>query len=304
MKRACWTLLLTAALTSQAGAQLASDWMVAASAHTPGVAGTFWRTDLSLHNPHQFDLPVWVQLLPSDTANWEAVALEVTLYPWETVNLWDVLAPDLLDHRGTAALMVYADTDLRCDPIEDCQFLVTSRTYTLDPRGSGGEFAQTLPGVDYWRGVDWTSYGYAAGILNDGVFFRCNVGVASWSAGWTVVRVDVQDSAGSILASHEIEVPPFGHVQQRLPTAVEGGSLVFYLVDGPDDARIFPYASVVDQTTGDPSYQAAIASTAGVVTAKSIAEPRGRPDRPQPAQPQAVEANRLRQHRGDGAVGE
>jgi hypothetical protein len=304
MRHACRTLILIVALAPSAHAQLASDWMVTASAHTPGVGGTFWRTDLSLHNPHEYELPVWVQLLPSDTVNWEAVALPITLYPWETLNLWDALAPDLLDHRGTAALLVYADTSLACDPIEDCQFLVTSRTYTLDPRGFGGEFAQTIPGVDYWRAVDWSSYGYAAGILNDGDLFRCNIGVASWSPGWTVVRVDVQDNAGNILASHELEVPPFGHVQERLATAVEGGSLVFYLVDGPDEARIFPYASVVDQTTGDPSDQGAIASTAGVVAAKSIAGSSERPGRPEMAQPQTVETYRLRQPRGDRAVGQ
>jgi hypothetical protein len=306
MRYACCTLIVVAMLAPPAHAQLASDWMVTAAAHTPGVGGTFWRTDLSLHNPHEFELPVWVQLLPSDTVNWEAYALPITLYPWETVNLWDALAPDLLDHRGTAALLVYADTSLACDPIEDCQFLVTSRTYTPDPRGHGGEFAQTLPGVDYWRALDWTSYGYAAGILNDGELFRCNIGIASWSSGWTVVRVDVQDSAGNILASPELEVPPFGHVQQRLTTPVEGGSLVFYLVDGPDDARIFPYASVVDQTTGDPSYQGAIASTAGVVAVKAIAEPPRRPGHPAVAQLLAApERLPLRQQRRDDpGVGE
>jgi hypothetical protein len=281
MRRTGSTLALVMLFALPAHAQLAADWMVAASAHIGGVGGTFWRTDLSLHNPQEYDLPVVVQLLPSDTVNWEADAIEITLAPWETVNLWDALGPDLFDHRGTAALMVYADTTLNCDPIERCHFLVTSRTYTLDPRSHDGEFGQTLPGIDYWRGTDWTAYGYAAGILNDGVYFRCNIGIASWSADWTVVRVDVQDSAGNILATHELELPPFGHVQQRLPTAVEGGSLVFYLVDGPDDARVFPYASVVDQTTGDPSYQGAVASTVGVAAGKGTSEPVARPGRPE-----------------------
>lgn len=304
MRLACTILVASAVLlTPPAHAQLAADWMVAAAAHTPGVAGTFWRTDLSIHNPHQHDLPVWIQLLPSNTENWQSPAMQLTLYPWETVNLWDVLAPDLLDHRGTAALMVYADPDLQCTPIEDCQFLVTSRTYTLDPGGSGGEYAQTIRGEDYWRGIDWNSYGYAAGILNDGSFFRCNIGVASWTPGWAVVRVDVQDSAGTILASYDLEVPPFGHVQQRLPTAVEGGSLVFYLVDGPNEARVFAYASVVDQTTGDPSYQGAIASTAGVASAKSTVGPSGRPARPG-AMERSPALGRLRAPRGTAPVGQ
>jgi len=275
-------LILVALAALPAHAQLAADWMVAAAAYTGGVGGTFWRSDLSLHNPQTYDLPVVVQMLPSGSVNWEAPAIRVTLAPRGTLNLWDVLGPEFFDHHGTAALMVYAETWLDCDPIERCHFLVTSRTYTLDPRSHEGEFGQTLPGIDYWDGVDWARYGYAAGILNDGEFFRCNIGVASWSADWTVVAVDVQDSAGNILATHELELPPFGHFQQRLPTAVEGGSLVFYLVDGPDDALVFPYASVVDQTTGDPSYQGAIASTVGVTAAKVFARPVERPRHPEP----------------------
>ena len=280
MRILLWTVLVGLVGACPVSAQLSADWAVAASAHTAGVGGTFWMTDLSLHNPHGFELPVVVQFLPSDTENWEADYFLIELYPWETFNLWDVVGEDGFDVRGTGAMLVYADTALACNPIEDCQFLVTSRTYTVDGSGSGGEFGQTIPGVDVWRAVDWSSYGYAAGILNDGQFFRCNVGIASQSQDWTVVRVDVQDSVGEIIATHEYEVPPFGHVQQRLPTAVTGGSLVFYLMDGPDDARIFPYASIVDQVTGDPSYQAAIASVIGVTSTKAAPQRTLRPVHP------------------------
>lgn len=262
-------------------AQLSADWMVAASAHTNGVGGTFWMSDVSLHNPHDFTLPVVVQFLPSGTENWQADYLLIDLYPWETYNLWDILGDNGFAFDGTGALMVYADTALACDPIEDCHFLVTSRTYTVDGWGFGGEFGQTIPGVDVWRAVDWSSFGYAAGILNDGQYFRCNVGIASQTAGWTVVRVDVQDAVGNILATHEYEVPPFGHIQRRLPTTVTGGSLVFYLMEGPDNALIFPYASVVDQVTGDPSYQPALYSVVGVSATKALAERDLRPAHPE-----------------------
>lgn len=272
-----WMLIAAVPL---AHGQLSADWMVAAAANTPGVGGTFWRTDLSLHNPHEYRLPVVVQLLPSNTANWQAVSQPIDLYPFETVNLWDALGPGWFDVHGTGAMLVYADTGLACNPIEDCQFLVTSRTYTVTPDGPYGEYGQTIPGVDVWRAVDWSTFGYAAGVLNDGVGFRCNVGVASWSAGWTVVRIDVQNEAGDIIASHELDVPPFGHVQQRLTTEVVGGSLVFYLVDGPGDARVFGYASVVDQTTGDPSYQAAVASVIGVSQPKTVDGRAARPPHP------------------------
>jgi hypothetical protein len=251
-----------------ARAQLDLQWMVPAAANTGGINGTDWHTDLSLHNPQSFDLPVVIQFLPTNTDNSVADTLTLTLYPWETFNLWDVLGPDYFAVDGTGAILVFADWDLPCNPIEDCDFLVTSRTYTLDPNDGVGEYGQTIPGSSTWQGIDWNSLGYAAGILNDGVRFRTNIGIASWSADWTTVEVDVQDADGTIIASLTIEVPPFGHVQQRLNNPVEGGSLVFWLSDGPDDPLVFGYASVVDGLTGDASFQLAQPSSVGFASAK------------------------------------
>ncbi len=260
------TLALAGSGSVLAG-ELSYLWMVPAAAHTGGVGGTFWRTDLSLHNPHSYDLPVTVALLPSGQSNQTADFADVTLAPYETVNAWDVLGPDVFALDGTGALMVFTDTSLACDPPEECDFLVYSRTYTADPSSGSGEFGQGIPAVADYDGVDWDHYGYAAGILNDGNDFRCNLGVASWTGAWTTVRVDVQDAAGQILDTEEFQVPPFGHLQRRMRTAVTGASLVFYLVDGPNDALVFPYASVVNQRTGDPSWVPAIASSVGASVA-------------------------------------
>lgn len=262
-----------------AAAQLSADWMIPAAAHNPGSRGTFWVTDLSLHNPHEYDLPVVVQVLPSETDNNEVPTLNLTLSPWQTVNLWDVLGPDVFDLDGTAAILAYADPAWVCDPIETCHFLVTSRTYTPDA-GGAGEFGLTVAGAGVERATDWESLAYAAGILNDGRYFRCNVGVASWTAGWTTVRLDTQDADGNIVASERFDVPPFGHVQRRLAASIEGGSLVFYLQSGPDNALIFPYATVINQATGDPSYFFAEASSVGVSLAKKSARKQERPERP------------------------
>ena len=258
-------------------AQLAADWMVPAAAHNRGSKNTFWRTDLSLHNPHEYDLPVVVQALPSDTTNFDVPTVSLTLYPWETVNLWDVLGPDVFDLEGSAAILAYADPSLPCDPIEDCHFLVTSRTYTPE-QGGDGEYGLTVPGASIWSATDWSTFGYAAGVLNDGDFFRCNAGVASWTPDWTRVRLDVQDSDGQIVTSEVFDVPPYGHLQRRLLSSGDGGSFVFYLESGPDEALVFPYATVINQQTGDASYFFASSSTVGVPVAKSL-EPLG--DRPE-----------------------
>ena len=259
--------LLSTALP--ASAQLSLQWMVPAAANTAGLNGTDWHTDLSLHNPHSFDLPVVLQFLPSDTDNRTADTLFVTLAPWETFNLWDVLGPDYFAMNGAGAILAFADWDLACDPMEDCDFLVTSRTYTLDPDGGFGEYGQTIPGSSTWQGIDWDTLGYAAGILNDGTGFRANVGIASWSSDWASVAVDVQDADGVIVESLTFEVPPFGHLQERLAAPIEGGSLVFWIEDGPDDTLVYGYVSVVDQVTGDASFQLAQPSTVGFSAAKA-----------------------------------
>lgn len=74
-------------------------------------------------------------------------------------------------------------------------------------------------------------------------------------------------------------MPPFGHTQRRLPYTSDGGSLVFYLGDGPTDALVFPYATVINQETGDASYVFAEASTVGASVAKGA---RPATERPQP----------------------
>jgi hypothetical protein len=276
---ALWCAIIIVGTTLPATAQLSADWMIPAAASNPGARDTFWRTDLSLHNPHEFDLPVVVQALPSDTDNAVVPTLTLNLAPWQTVNLWDVLGPEVFDLEGTAAILAYAETNLACDPIEDCHFLATSRTYT-PASGGAGEFGLTVFGAGVERATGWDSLAYAAGILNDGVSFRCNVGVASWTAQWTTVRLDVQDAGGNILTSESIDIPPFGHVQRRLDTQVEGGSLVFYLASGPDDALVFPYATVINQETGDPSYFFAEASVVGASVAKRSTGENRRPVTP------------------------
>ena len=119
-----------------------------------------------------------------------------------------------------------------------------------------------------------------AGLLNDGSAFRCNAGVGSWTPDWTRVRLDVQDAAGNIVASEIFDVPPYGHIQRRLRASGDGGSLVFYLEDGPDDALVFPYATVINQRTGDASFLAAEPSRVGVSVEKALQARAGRPSAP------------------------
>ena len=145
-------VLTLTGLPSPASAQLATNWIIPAAGNTAGSGGTYWKTDLSIHNPQSWELPLVVQVLESDQVNDFVPTLDLVIYPYETINLWDVLGPDLFDVHGTGAILIYVPPNESCPDLE-CQFLVTSRTYTSDPSGGAGEFGQALPGAALTIGV-------------------------------------------------------------------------------------------------------------------------------------------------------
>jgi hypothetical protein len=178
----------------------------------------------------------------------------ITLQSWQTLNLWDILGPYGFNAHGwTGALLVYADTAASGCPNTpgdtSCDFAAFARNYTLDPDTSDGEFGQDFPGFPAPLGVDQTVIAYMPQISDDGVF-RTNVGTASWTNAWVTVRVDLQDESGNIIGRHDHLIPPYGHMQWRLEDGVTGGTLAAYVVSGPSDAIVYPYATVVNWATG------------------------------------------------------
>ena len=45
-----------------------------------------------------------------------------------------------------------------------------------------------------------------------------------------------------------------GHIQDGLPVQVDRGAVEFFLDDTTQKAVVFPYVSVIDQLSGDPTY--------------------------------------------------
>lgn len=258
-------ILLAVVASAAQARELSSVYVVPAAANTRGNNGTDWHTDLTLVNPHEFSLPIVLQFLPTGRDNRSGVpTVTFDLYPYESLNLWDVLGPNGFAARGsTGALLVAADTDRIACPASSarCDFVVFSRTYTIGPLP--GEFGQALPGFPAGWGMDGSVLAYLPQISND-ADFRTNLGVASLADDFVEVGYDVQAPDGRILARSSTLIAPFGHAQWGLATTVTGGSVVFYLKSGPRDAMLFPYASVVHRRTGDPVYIEAHMTTVGV----------------------------------------
>jgi hypothetical protein len=257
-------LVLAAAASAR---ELTSAYVVTAVANNAGAGGTDWHSDLTLYNPHNYELPVVLQFLPTGRDNSGGVpTIELELYPWETLNLWDVLGPNGFDARGLiGAVLAYADEErIDCSSITTaCDFAVFSRTYTLRPGGGAGEYGQALPGFPSHLGLDRSVIAYLPQMMNDSEF-RTNLGVASWTASFVRIRLELQDPGGAVIDRQDVWLPPFGHAHWRMETRVTGGTVAVWIVDGPADAMVYPYGSVVNEATGDPVNVEAQLTTVGL----------------------------------------
>lgn len=270
-------LVLTVALlmAGAAGArELTWSYVVPAAANKEGALGTDWHTDLTIYNPQQHTLPLVLQFLPAGRDNSGRVpTIELDVLAWETLNLWDVLGPKGFDQRGqTGAIWVRVDELKKsCEGSATvCHFALFSRTYTLNPSGGAGEFGQATPG--YPTNLPMVD-GYMTYLpqLMDDKDFRTNVGMVSLTSKPVTVRFELQKADGSIIHRRDVTVLPYGQTQWRLDKGVSGGTMAAYIVGGPNTSAVVPYASVVNNVTGDAVYVEAHMTTVGYPQAAAAA---------------------------------
>jgi len=279
--------LLVFAVSGASAREMADIYVVTQVANTTGQQFTDWHTDLTLYNPHSYSLPVVVQFLEAGRDNTSGVpTVEFDVYPWETLNLWNILGPNGFNRRGVnGALLVFADDTLVDCTAPACDFAVFARTYTISNRWNlDGEFGQAAPGYSAYYGLDWNVIGYLPQLMDD-ADFRTNVGIASLTNGTVKVRVDLQNADGDIIDQRTYTFPPFFVAQWRLPRGVTGGTAAVYLTDGPASALVFPYASVVNNSSGDavtiePQYTTVFESAAQFPGTARVRALRERPELP------------------------
>lgn len=245
-------VLMAAAVEAR---ELTWSYVVPAVANKEGAQGTDWHTDLTIYNPQQYSLPLVIQFLQAGRDNSSGVpTIEIPeIYKWETLSVWDVLGPEGFDKRGqTGSLLVFVDDLKRTCTGHECDIAVFARTYTLNPSGGAGEFGQAIPGCPTNLGLDKSVIAFMPQIMDDSDF-RTNVGVVSLTRKPVTIIFELQKANGEVIQRTTKVLPPFGHTQWRLERGVTGGTVAAYIPDGsPDDTVVVPYASVVNNETGDP----------------------------------------------------
>lgn len=201
-------------------------------AHTGGVGGTAWVSDVRLFNGGRSTANVTAVYTP-DAGGFAAVKLVIA--PKQVVALNDVVRATM-QSSGLGAFELQGDV---------ADLVVTSRTYTADARGTFGQF---VAGVDTSEAIGGARSAAVTHMRNDAEF-RSNVGFTEVAGEAGVVRVaEVMD----------VPVAPFQHWQ--MPAAGSGDLAVsFRVISGA--ARILGYGSSIDNRSGDAIYVPALAAT-------------------------------------------
>ena len=218
---------------------LREAWIVPAAAHTDGMAGTRWRTDLTLATGNDGGEAV-LYLMKQGEDNSLQHGERVSLEPGATA-LDDVVATVFGEEQASGAVFITSSSG----------FWISSRTYAS---GDDGTFGQFIPAIG-WRHEPSPVQTLIQLTQNDG--FRTNLGLVNRVGVPLTVQADLYSNDGALLAGTSYDVEPFGHLQvngfiaELVDHPLDDG---YVTLVGGDDSDFLAYASAVDNTTGDPAF--------------------------------------------------
>jgi hypothetical protein len=259
---------------SIAVAQVNDTYVVPVAGNTPGAFNTRWMTQFSLFNPQSYELRVSVTYVP--TLGGQGIE-KILRVPANAVAFSDNILADLFSVQGGGALLVATfpeDNPGVPNTVLARSFLVTTDTFN---NSSAGTYGQTIPGI--WTGLqDFNTDGISAvahGIRNlSRQGWRTNIGAVNLGRSSVRMRLNVYDIDGHTIARDiPFNIPPLAHLQDSLPVEVDRGSIEFFIDDATKQAVVFPYVSVIDRLSGDPTYQAPTLLASASILFKKAIEP-------------------------------
>jgi len=223
------------AIPMKGGIGATRQW-IAAAAHSSGIGGSVWRTDLSLLN------------LSGDEAtgkitfhrdNGENASFAIDVFDGQQIVVGDVVAQ--LGMTGSGAIKINADRPL----------LASSRTYNSAANGTFGLFLDGVPaqaladeGDDLWLPQ-----------LRQNPAFRTNIGFFNSGDIDARVRIFLYDASGAELLFRWRTLEPGGWIQLQEPfsrlagrTDIDAGYANVEVVSGHG---VIAFASVIDNATND-----------------------------------------------------
>ena len=218
---------------------------VPAAAHSSGLGGESWRTDLELLSCGGTTARVTVELLERDRDNTAPAAADFVIASGAARRVEDVVG-EAFALNGTGALRL---------TVEAGTILASSRTYADEPEGT---FGQIIPVVADSGTIE---AGERAALIQlsrsadpvDG--YRTNIGFVNATGAEVTVDLVLHDASGARLGTRRVHLKPLEYHQltDALPTL--GAEVLddgWVEVSSPTPgARFLAYASVVDGRSGD-----------------------------------------------------
>jgi len=218
-------------------------WIVPSVARSAGLAGTSWRTSLTLVNRSASAAEIEVRFLGHDVDGRSGPATTIALEPGGSVTREDVLSSLFGLPEGWGALLVSSP---------EGALVLQAQTFT--PAGAG-TFGHALPAFGEGDLVREGRSVTLAGVREDGAF-RTNLVLANATESPLVVDVVLVSESGSSLATRRYALPPLGMTQSTRAARELGATGAFsgrLVLSTPTPGGAFAaYAALVDESTGDP----------------------------------------------------
>lgn len=215
---------------------------IPAIAHTDGVGGARWRTDLTIANPGTGDLITHLDLVGPNGV----VATKTVHVPDGWVMRFPDVVADTLDADGAGALRISPTLGI---------VMATSRTYATTTAGSYG---QGIPGAAESRSFTTDELAFLPGLRQD-ERFRTNVGIANTGGSAIDISVAARAESGEQLGVVNVHLAGSSWIQANQP--LPDGTAYAVVTTATPGATFHAYASVVDRETDDPTYIAAVRTT-------------------------------------------
>jgi hypothetical protein len=217
--------------------------VVPAAAVIRGAQGSFFVTDLEVHNGGSSATTFQLWWLPRDEDNsTPATSAPFEIEAGESLRFANVLQSVFgLDQVAGALLVESTSTRLS----------VMSRTFNRSPEGT---FGQSLPGVPGSRLV---TTGETARVLfmDENADYRSNLGLVNGTPRSITIRYELFRSSGASLGTASLTLPPWGNTQiNRVfvdSQPIEAGYVDVWTETG--DGAFTCYGSVLDNRTSDPT---------------------------------------------------
>jgi hypothetical protein len=233
--------------------------LIPAAGSTPGLNGTFFRSDISILNLAAHDQVVNLQWLPQPGLSVPNPVL-VTLKASTGVRSADFVR-DYLNQTGLGAILVTAAVNSDGTGIDQtARLFVSSRIWTPQP-GTNGTTSQDLPAIPASQLNTPAAAIFSMGGADDPPNYRTNVGIVNLDpvhAQTFYILHFIQDPVNAIT----ITLPPFSMQQVSLGTIVPGEQIQIQNITQTNKSNFWTaYGSTINNVTGDAWDELAVVGT-------------------------------------------